>query len=61
MQQAMHLAALPASRYIPRLNAVRDRMRAAGNAPTKILIALARQLLTMINAMLRKGGAFHSA
>ncbi|WP_226583668.1 hypothetical protein [Acuticoccus sediminis] len=51
-------AALTASRRIPSLVAMRDRMRAKGKAPKTILIAVARQLLVIINAMLRSGTPF---
>ncbi len=37
---------------------MRDRMRAKGKAPKTILIAVARQLLVIINAMLRSGTPF---
>ncbi|OMJ30583.1 IS110 family transposase [Sphingomonas sp. Sph1(2015)] len=33
---------------------MRDRMRAKGKAPKTILIAIARQLLVILNAMIRK-------
>ena len=33
---------------------MRDRMRAKGKAPKTILIAVARQLLVILNAMIRK-------
>lgn len=38
-----------------RIDAMRDRMRIKGNAPKTILIAVARQLLVILNAMVRKG------
>ncbi len=34
---------------------MRDRMRARGKAPKTILVAVARQLLVIPNAMLRNG------
>jgi transposase len=40
--------------YIAALNAMRDCMRAKGKAPKTILIAVARQLLVILNAMIRK-------
>jgi transposase len=33
---------------------MRDRMRAKGKAPKTILLAVARQLLVILNAMIRK-------
>ena len=55
VREALYIAALTASRRIPNLMAMRDRMRAKGKAPKTILIAVARQLLVIINAMLRNG------
>ena len=53
VREALYIAALSASRRIPSLIAMRDRMNAAGKAPKTILIAVARQLLVIINAMIR--------
>jgi len=39
---------------VPALIAMRDRMRAKGKAPKTILIAIARQLLVILNAMIQK-------
>lgn len=55
VREALYIAALTASRRVPSLTAMRDRMRAAGKAPKTILIAIARQLLVILNAMIRKG------
>ncbi|WP_075223095.1 IS110 family transposase [Acuticoccus yangtzensis] len=55
VREALYIAALTASRRIPSLVAMRDRMREKGKAPKTILIAVARQLLVIINAMLRNG------
>ncbi|MFG1477928.1 transposase [Xanthobacter sp. V4C-4] len=44
--------------YIAALTAMRDRMRLKGKAPKTILIAVARQLLVIINAMIRKTQPF---
>ncbi|MBU2655783.1 hypothetical protein KOE73_15715, partial [Acidomonas methanolica] len=54
-QGARSIAALSASRRVPALIAMRDRMRAKGKAPKTILIAVARQLLVILNAMIQKG------
>lgn len=54
VREALYIAALNASRRIPVLTAMRDRMRAKGKAPKTILIAVARQLLVILNAMIRK-------
>ena len=53
VREALYIAALSATRRIPALAALRERMRAAGKAPKTILIAAARQLLVILNAMIR--------
>lgn len=53
VREALYIAALSASRRVPALSAMRDRMRLKGKAPKTILIAVARQLLVIINAMIR--------
>jgi len=53
VREALYMAALTAVRRIPRLAALRQRMKAAGKAPKTILIAAARQLLVLLNAMMR--------
>jgi transposase len=55
VREALTIAALTASRRIPGLVAMRERMRQKGKAPKTILIAVARQLLVILNAMLRTG------
>lgn len=57
VREALYIAALTASRRIPSLVAMRDRMRKKAKAPKTILIAIARQLLVILNAMLRNGRA----
>lgn len=54
VREALYITALCASRRVPALTAMRDRMRLKGNAPKTILIAVARQLLVILNAMIRK-------
>lgn len=54
MREALYIAALNATRRIPVVTAMRDRMRAKGKAPKTILIAVARQPLAVLNAMIRK-------
>jgi transposase len=53
VREALYIATLSASRRLPAVTAMRDRMRAAGKAPKTILIAIARQLLVILNAMIR--------
>ncbi len=55
VREAPYIAALNSSRRIPSLTAMRDRMRQKGKAPKTILIAVARQLLVILNAMIRSG------
>lgn len=54
-REALYIAALTATRRVPSLIALRQRMRAAGKAPKTILIAAGRQLLVILNAMIRSG------
>ncbi|MEM6487723.1 MAG: transposase, partial [Pseudomonadota bacterium] len=55
VREALCIAALSASRHIPVLIAMRDRLRAKAKAPKTILITIARQLLVILNAMMRSG------
>ncbi|OAG75611.1 transposase [Acetobacter malorum] len=55
VREALYIAALSASRRVPALIAMRDRMRAKSKPPKTILIAIARQLLVILNAMIQKG------
>ncbi|OAG71752.1 transposase [Gluconobacter japonicus] len=54
VREALYIAALSASRRVPALIAMRDRVRAKGKPPKTILIAIARQLLVILNAMIQK-------
>jgi transposase len=54
-RSALYLAALNGSRFNPALKSMYDRLRAAGKPPKVALIALARKLLTILNAMVRDG------
>ncbi len=53
VRRALYLAAFVASRYNPALKAVRDRMQAAGKPAKVAILAIARKLLTILNAMIR--------
>jgi len=55
VREALYIAALTASRRVPALMAMQERMREKGKAPKTILIAVARQLLVILNAMIRDG------
>ena len=50
---ALFMAAMVASRFNPRLKAFRDRLVAAGKPKLLALIAVARKLLTILNAIIR--------
>jgi len=50
---ALYLAAMNGARFNPVLKAMYERMIAAGKPPKVALIALARKLLTILNAMVR--------
>ncbi|MGZ3302840.1 MAG: IS110 family RNA-guided transposase [Isosphaeraceae bacterium] len=53
VRTGLYMAALSASRYNPNLKAFYARLRGAGK-PTKVaLVAVARKLLTILNAMIR--------
>lgn len=53
VREVLYIAALTATRRIPALIALRERMKAAGKAPKTILIAAGRQRLVILNAMIR--------
>jgi transposase len=52
---ALYLAAMNGARFNPVLKPMYERMIAAGKPPKVALIALARKLLTILNAMVRDG------
>lgn len=53
VRTAVYQAALSARRFNPPLRAFADRLAAAGKAPKVVLIAVARKLLVIANAILR--------
>ena len=53
VRRVFHIAAFVASRCDPAPNAVRDLMKAAGKLTKVAILAIARKLLTIFNAMLR--------
>ncbi len=53
IRTALYMGAVSASRYNPVLKAFRDRLVAAGKPKMVALIAVARKLLTILNAILR--------
>ncbi len=61
VRRSLYLAGFIASRYDPRLRAFRSRLEAAGK-PTKVaIVAVARKLLTILNAMFRDHKNYRSA
>lgn len=54
-RRALYLAGLVASRHDPRFRTFRSRLRDAGKPPKVAIVAVARKLLTILNAMLRDG------
>ena len=55
VRSLLYLAALSAARYNPALQAFSERLRQAGKATKVRLVAVARKLLTIANAVLRSG------
>jgi len=53
VREALYVAALTAARRIPALQRMRDRLKVKGKPPKAVLIACARQLLVILNAMVR--------
>jgi transposase len=58
VRSVLYMAALSASRHNPALQAFSQRLRAAGKAAKVRLVAVARKLLTIANAVLRDGRGF---
>lgn len=61
VRAALHMAVISASRWNPILRPFYQRLRAAGKPPKVALVACAHKLLTILNAMLRDGRAWHPA
>ncbi len=61
VRRCLYLAGFIASRYDPRLRAFRTRLEAAGKPPKVAIVAVARKLLTILNAMFRDGNEYKSA
>lgn len=58
---ALYLAAMNGARFNPVLRAMYERLIAAGKPPKVAFIALARKLLTILNAMVRDGTTWQEA
>ena len=59
VRDALFMGAMVAARHNPTLRAFRDRLVAAGKPKLVALIAVARKLLTILNAILRDGVAWN--
>jgi transposase len=53
VRQALYLGALTAARHNPALKAFADRLSAKGKPRKLVLVAVARKLLTILNALIR--------
>lgn len=53
VRRALYIAAFVASRFNPDLKAMRQRLQEAGKATKLAILAVARKLLTILNAMMR--------
>lgn len=60
VRTALHMGAVTASRHNPALKAFRDRLLAAGKAKKLALVAVARKLLTILNAIIRDKQPWHT-
>jgi transposase len=58
---ALYLGAMTGSRFNPVLKAQYDRLRDTGKPPKLAFVAVARKLLTILNAMLRDGQPWQCA
>jgi transposase len=61
VRAVLHMGAITASRFNPVLRAVRQKMQAEGKAPMVIMVAIARKLLTILNAIVRSGQPWRDA
>jgi transposase len=61
VRSVLYMAALSAARHNPVLRAFSERLRAAGKAAKVRLVAVARKLLTIANAVVRDGKAWEAA
>jgi transposase len=61
IRAALHMGAITAARHNPALKAFRDRLLAAGKPKMVALVAVARKLLTILNAIARSGQPWRNA
>lgn len=60
IRAALHMGAITAARHNPALKAFRERLLAAGKPKMVALVAVARKLLTILNAIVRSGKPWHA-
>jgi len=60
VRTVLYLAAMSAARFNPVLRAVYQRLRQAGKPPKIAFVAIARKLLTILNAIARERIAWQS-
>ena len=53
MRSSLFIGAMVAARYNPQLKQFRDKLVAAGKSKVLALVAVARKLITILNAILR--------
>lgn len=61
IRRTLYLAALTASRFDPRFRTFKEHLLAAGKAKKLVIVACARKLLTVLNAMMRTGTTYRDA
>lgn len=61
VRTALFMAAMVARRWNPALRAFADRLKAAGKKPRQVIVAVARKLLLILNAILRDKTPWQSA
>jgi transposase len=61
VRTALYMAALVAMRWNPVLKGVAERLRAAGKRPKLIVVAIARKLLIILNAIIRERKPWQNA
>ena len=59
VRATLHMGAIVAARHNPALKAFRDRLLAAGKPKLVALVAVARKLLTILNAIIRDQQPWH--
>ncbi len=60
-RSALYLSAMVAARFNPELKAMNERLRAAGKPPKVAFVAVARKLVTILNALVRDQTVWESA